>query len=348
MSNEGKPEKSTSFVQRIRQKLIDDLIAVSDKSKVGEDGANSEKLQEERLAVLNKYGQQTESAEQVLGKLATEMKALHGFAEGGPYKLNDLLVSKDSWPFEDLSQVDAHFGPLPNGYCYRNLVSESYSASKVEANNANNLIRLPSAFSSLVNADLRLAGDGIPNGTLFDWLRNQPGALNRLWNLRALAERGVLQRSELPMVAMQEGGGPWGKAVARGEPVGAPQMTPEIKQWLDDFVSFCSMHYNGQERENDVDTIGGVFDKKDAFKRLKEIPNGPGALRLMIDHRQISVRVSASIYLLLSDPQLALPVLQQVAATKASDGKNKHSRCARVNAQRALWMYRDGMLSHDA
>lgn len=118
-------------------------------------------------------------------------------------------------------------------------------------------------------------------------------------------------------------------------------------QWLEDFVSFCSLHYYGQERESDVDTIGGVSDKQDAFRRLKEIPNGPGALRLLLDHREISVRVSAAIYLLLSDLQLTLPVLQQVAAVPASDGKNKHSRCARVNAQRALWMYQDGNLSYD-
>lgn len=146
---------------------------------------------------------------------------------------------------------------------------------------------------------------------------------------------------------MQEGSGPWGKAVARAEPVGDPEMTPEIKQWLDDFVSFCSMHYNGQEREKSVDTIGGVSDKKDAFKRLKEIPNGPGDLRLLLDHRETSVRVSAAIYLLLSDPQLALPILQQAAATTAREGKNKHSQCARVNAQRALWMYQDDNLSYD-
>jgi hypothetical protein len=92
-------------------------------------------------------------------------------------------------------------------------------------------------------------------------------------------------------------------------------------QWLEDFVSFCSLYYYGQERESDVDTIGGVSDKQDAFRRLKEIPNGPGALRLLLDHREISVRVSAAIYLLLSDPQLALPVLQQVAAVPQATGK---------------------------
>jgi hypothetical protein len=216
-----------------------------------------------------------------------------------------------------------------------------------ETYDASNLVRLPSGFNSLVDTDLELAGDGNPARTLLDWVRTQSGELIRLWNLRALAERGVLRRSELPTVATQKGGGPWGKAVASAEPVGDPGMTPEIKQLLEDFGRFCSLHYNGQERENDVEVIGGVSDKKDAFKRLKEIPNGPGALRLFLDHREIAVRVSAAIYLLLSDPQLALPVLQQAAATTAREERNKHSQCARVNAQRALWMHQDGNLSYD-
>ena len=53
MSNNGQPKKFTSFVQDVRQKLIDELIAVSDKWKVGDDGSNFDKLQQERLAVLN-------------------------------------------------------------------------------------------------------------------------------------------------------------------------------------------------------------------------------------------------------------------------------------------------------
>ncbi len=61
-------------MQTVKQKLIDELIVVSDKSTAGEDGADLEKLQEERLAVLNKYGRQTESAAQVLGKLAIDLR----------------------------------------------------------------------------------------------------------------------------------------------------------------------------------------------------------------------------------------------------------------------------------
>jgi hypothetical protein len=45
MSSDGKPGKSTSFVQRIKQKLIDELIVVSDQSAEGcsDNGSRREK-----------------------------------------------------------------------------------------------------------------------------------------------------------------------------------------------------------------------------------------------------------------------------------------------------------------
>ncbi len=347
MSNDEQTKKTPSFVKDVRQNLIDELIAVSDKWKVGEDGTNFEKMQEERRAVLNKYEEQAESAEQILGQLAIEMKAVHEFTEAAPYKLNDLLVSKDSWPFEDLSQVDAHFGALREGYCYRNLVSHSFGISQAEANSANNLIRLPSAISSLMDEDMNLSGDGIPDHDLFTWLDSQSGALNRLWNLRELAHLGIIESSDLPVVGVQKGAALWGRAAA-SEPAGDLEMTQEIKKWVDDFVDFCLLHYNGQEGENDVDVLGAVGAKRNAFKRLKEIPSGHAVLRSLLVHAEIAVRVSAAIYLLASEPQSALPVLQRVAATWPGDRTKKYSRSACVNAQRALWMHQDGKLSYDA
>jgi hypothetical protein len=347
MSNDEQTKKTASFVKDVRQNLIDELIAVSDKWNVGEDGTNFEKMQEERRAVLNKYEERAESAEQILGQLAITMKAVHEFTEAAPYKLNDLLVSKDSWPFEDLSQVDEHFGPLPEGYCYRNLVSHSFGISQAEANSANNLIRLPSEISSLMDADMNLAGDGIPDHDLLAWLASQSGALNRLWNLRELAHLGIIESSDLPAVGIQKGAGPGGKAAA-SEPAGDLEMNQEIKKWVDDFVDFCLLHYNGQEENSDVEILGGVGAKRDAFKRLREIPNGCAALRSLLDHAEIAVRVSAAIYLLASEPQSALPVLQKVAATWSGDETKKHGRPACLNAQRALWMHQDGKLSYDA
>lgn len=344
MSDDRQRKKPSSFVQSFRKKLINELIAVSDKWRVGEDGTNFEEFQKERLAVLNKYDQQSESAKNIFGQLAIDIKAANEFADGGPWTLNDLLVSKESWPFDELSQVDEHFGSLPPGYCYRNIVSESYSVPKAEANNANNLLRLPSSFNLVVDADMELAGDGIPHRTLLDWLRMQSGELNRLWNLRVLVHLAVLRRSELPPSKLHRDGGPWGET-AVGEPIGKFDANSEINSLIDGFIGQTMIQYNGQERGSDVDTIGGVCDKRDTFKRLTEIPGGREALRPLLSHREIGVRVSAAIYLLDSAPQLALPVLQQVAATWPGNEKVRHSRCACLNAQRALWMYEDGKLS---
>jgi hypothetical protein len=346
MSSDGKSGKPMSIVQSFKQKLIEELIEASDKLKVGEGGENFEKLQQERLAILNKYEKQTESAQEVAGQFATDMKAVHEFAEGGPYRLNDLLVSKDSWPFDTLSQVSSHFGLLPPGYCYRNLVVAPYDdLERPETKNACNLIRLPSAFSSLVDESMNLAGDGIPNRSLTDWLKTQSAQLIRLWSLRVLAERGILRRSELPAVAVQKGGGPWGKPVG-SEPAAEPGTTPKLKRLMDEFVEHCMFHYNGQERGSDVEIIAGVVEKRDIFQQLTEIPGGVAALRPLLDHPEIPIRVSAAIYLLLSDPQSALPVLQGVAATWPGDEDVKYSQSGPLNAQRALWMYRDGNLSY--
>jgi len=347
MSDNEQSKKYTSFVQGVRQELIDELMAVSDKWKVGEDGTNFETLQEERLAVLNRHEQQAESAEEILGQLAIDLKAAKAFGDGGPWKLNDLLVSGDSWPFEDLSQVDEHFGPLPAGYCYRNLLSEARSVPKAVVNNANNLLRLPSAFNLLVDADFELAGDGIPGRTLLDWIHSQSAALNRLWTMRILAYLAVLEGSELPEDVPYSAGVPSIDA-AVDEPVGNLEGNQRVQHLVDEFIELTLVQYDGQEEENDVTTIGIRIDKARTFKALNEIPGGCAALRPLLTHSEIAVRVSAAIYLLLSAPQLALPVLQEVAATWPGDEKKKHSQCACLNAQRALWMYVDGKLSYDA
>lgn len=348
MSDAKRPKKAFSIVQAFREKLIDALVTASQKWEVDKDGTNFEKLQEEQFAVLNTGDQKAKGAQEIVGQLAIDVNASRKFAEGAPWKLSDYIVSPVSWPFTDISEVDAHFGALQPGYCYRNLVSNSNGVSSVVANNANNLIRLPTISNLWVDLNLNRPGDGIPGRTLMDWLQTQSGDLNRRWILRTIAYLGLLESDEFSPVALQTVGISSARAEERG-PSGNPDKDPALKPLVDKFIDSALDYYDCQEwdleNSSNADSISGAYAMKTLFHALSEVPGGCEALRPLLTHPEVSVSVTAAIYLLLSAPQAALPVLHQTLA-QSSDVSRRHLRCACFHAQRALWMYRDGKLSY--
>lgn len=188
-------KKQSSLIQSFKQKLIGDFLSASDKARQGGD---NEKLRQEQLAVLKKHDKKAESVLQIFSQLATDLKAAKKFSDRCSWTLDELLVSIEPWPFDDLSQLSERYGPLPPGYCYRFLAAESPVVPKAVANLANNVIRIPSSLDSVVEKDLKrpdLDGTGQP---LCDWLPTQPADVSRLWVMIVLVQRAILKASELP------------------------------------------------------------------------------------------------------------------------------------------------------
>lgn len=338
------PKKKSSFVAGIKQKLIDALLDTADNGRDAKEDPDGEKLREGLRGVLNEFDEQTESAEGIMAQLGTDVAAMQAFAGGGSRTLDELLVSTNSYPFDDISELSERFGALPKGYCYRYIVPETNAVSRDIADNANNVIRLPSALNLVVSEHFRSHGDEIPDRSLEEWLEWQPAELSRLWTLRVLSLFGILTRSELPRGERPAG------SVAAAAPDAVPaddaEAGAEIAELVEGFREDALLHYDGEEDEgSDVSALNGVYDKRGTFAALKAIgPQAVAALRPLLDDPDIGVRVSAATYLLPSMPAMALPVLNEAASAWPGDESEKHSESATRHALQTLWMYEDGNL----
>jgi len=343
MSNDVPPKKPSLF-RSLKRKLVDELGAASDKWTVGEDGSNADKLREEKLKVLNKYDEGTGSFGEIFSQLGVELKATQEFSKRAPYRLNELLVSTDSWPFEELSQLDEHFGALAPGYSYRYLAPSSSVVPESVANNASNVIRLPSAMDLLVDDELKLAGDEIPDATLMDWLGRRSAAMNRLWTLRILSQLGILKGSEVPDDVPETAGGPR-KAVAKSAPPTTELTDAQIRELVEDFVTSAKWQYDCESKQSG-ETPSWVWDKKARVRKLNE-GGAIMALEPLLHHKEVSVRVSAATYLLPSSWALAFPVLRAALANCPGNERKRHSISACRHARWTSWMYLDGNLSFE-
>lgn len=352
MADDVQPNKSSSFVQGIKQKLIGELLGAADGSKNAAGETDSEKLQEKTRSILKRYDEETQSAELIFAQLKTDVAAVEAFADKAPYDLNDLLVSKEPWPFEDLSQLAGRFGALPQGYCYRYLAPETYVVPAEVANKANNVIRIPSALNLVVSKYFEASGDEIPYHSLGEWLEHQSAELYRLWTLRVLSHCGIVDRSALPTLKPRTGSVPSAgpkkeipATIAQAAPQYAKATDPTIADLVDDFEEQAILHYGGEEREKYDDTFGGIYDKIDTYRALQNIgPHAILALSPLLNHPDVGVRVSAATYLLPSEPQIALPVLRQVIARGHVGEEQMRLRRAILHARQTIWMYEDGNL----
>jgi len=345
MADDEKSKKTLPLVEGVKQSLVEELLAASGKNDNG--SVDSEKLREEQVAILKKYDEQAGAAAEIFRQLGTDLSAAQKFTDGSARTLDELLVSKEPWPFDDISELSDRFGPLPKGYRYRYLVPETRFVPREVADTANNIIRLPSAMNLAIKAHLERPGDEIPDRSLGEWLDKQPAELVRTWALRVLSLFGVLKASDVP----------GGKHVAGSMPTAGTQTRPssglesvstrpEVAELIRGFRDQAVLQYDGEERESDVSSLGGVRDKQGTFEELKAL--GPGAvleLRSLLDDRDIGVRVSAATYLLPSAPDLALPVLFDAVAHWTKEENEDRAYIAVIHAKQTLWMYEDGNLA---
>lgn len=342
MADNDDSKKLSPLVESVKQKLIDELLAASERAKNDDGSIDTEQLRRDQLAILQKYDEQAGSAAEIFARLGKDVSATQKFAKGGARTLDELLVSKEPWPFEDISELSDRFGPLPSGYCYRFLAPATWMVPKNVANSANNVIRLPSALNLVVDAHFDLPGDEIMDRSLGDWLPGQSAELSRLWTLRVLSFFGILKRSEVPAAKISKGSVPSVGAATEALPK-EMELDPSLSALLQCFKREAVSQYDGEESEDDVSALGGVSAKRDTFLALMKIGKGAALkLRMLLDDPDIGVRVSAATYLLQLAPQIGMPVLQEIAATRPVDEDQKRARSAALHAQQAIWMYEDG------
>jgi hypothetical protein len=321
-------------------------VKASESSRDESGEIDSEKQRQERLAILNKYDGALGSVQDVITKLATDASAAESFFKDCPYKLDDLLVSKESWPFSEISELSERFGPLPKGYRYRYLAPESRAVPAAVANNANNVIRIPSSVDDVLTDDWQRPGDEVPDGTLGKLLSKQSAALNRLWTMRHLVDLCIVSSDDtgegkraprsVPLVGSKPS-----PRTAPSDAIKDPRVANLVKKFEEQSLS----QYDAADKDNKAAVSACVVEKRSIFKTLGEIgPNAFLALGTLLDHRDVGVRVSAATYLLPQAPQTALPILRQVTALWPGNSKKKHESVAIYHAQHAIWMYEDGNL----
>jgi hypothetical protein len=342
MADNEKP-KLSPLVEGAKQKLIDELLDASDRATNDDGSINHEKLRKEQLDILGKYDEQVGSAAEIFAQLGNDIAATQKFADAGTRTLDELLVSKEPWPFDDISELATKFGPLPKGYCYRYLAPEIYHfVPKQVANKANNIIRLPSALNLVIDNHFQWPSDEFPELSLAAWLHGQPAEVNRLWTLRVLSLFGILKRSEVPVSPASE------ERISGTTAESFPEvkMDPSLAALIDCFKEEAELQYDGEEEGSDVSALGGASDKQSTFHALWKVGlNGCLALQRLLGDPDIGVRVSAAIYLLGFAPQIALPLLRKIAATWPVDEGRKRARSAALHAQQAIWMYEDDKLA---
>ncbi len=354
MPDEQRPKKYSSLAQSAKQRLIDDLLkAHFGKRDVGAGAHLSDAEREEQkknvLDVLDTHMREMQSQEDFLRELKIDADAVKEFVDGGRRTLDQLLVSKESRPFESFEELDAHFGPLPDGYCYRYLAYELSDIPDKIFQDANNVVRLPIILDEEVTARYKAPGDEFLNDPSLEcWLTSKPMDVKKLWALRVLANLGILKDQEVPSIKPAAGSVPSaGKRIVEPALPEGAEKNPAVKALLDRFVEDAIVHYDAEEEEKYGGAFDGVWGKRCIVDELIEIrPWRRSALRPLLDHPDLGVRVSAAVYLLRSIPQIAIPVLRKIAAMKTSaELEQKHANIASAHAAQTLWMYEDGNLN---
>jgi hypothetical protein len=343
MADNEHPKKSSPFVEGLKQKLTDELLAGSDKARKADGSIDTEKLRGEQLGILKKYGKRIRAAAGIFTKLGADLSATQDFfAKGGARTLDELLVSKEAWPFRDILELSDRFGPLPKGYSYRYLVPETRIVPKKVADVANNVIKLPSALNLAVKKHLDRPGDEISDRSLAEWLDGRPAELVRLWTLRILSLFRVLKATEVPAGKRSIGDVP---AAGARHVAGSANSSPEIATLINEFREAAMFQYDGEEKGDDVSIRSGVLEKKNILKKLNAFGSDAVLeLRSLLSDPDIGVRASAGTYLLPMASEIALPVLLNIAAHWHECGNEDRGYCANNHAKQTLWMYEDGNL----
>ncbi len=341
MVDDENPKKSSQLVEGVKQRLVDELLASSDGARKADGSIDSEKLRGGQLGILKKFGKRIGAAAGIFMKLGADLSAAQSFfANGGARTLDELLVSKEAWPFDDISELSGRFGPLPKGYSYRCLVPETRAVPKKVANVANNVVRLPSALDLAIKKHLGRSGDEIPGRSLGEWLDGQPGELVRLWSLRLLSLFKALKSTEVSAGEDAIGNGPTARPVS-----GSANPGLDIGTWVNEFREAAIFQYDGEEKEDDVSIRSGVFEKRDIFEKLSAFgSDAVFELRPLLDDPDIGVRVSAATYLLPIASEIALPVFLDIVGHWPECGNEERGYCANSHARQTLWMYEDGNL----
>jgi hypothetical protein len=343
MVDNENPKKSLPLVEGVKQRLVDELLASSDGARKADGSIDGEKLRGGQLGILKRFGKRIGAAAGIFMRLGADLSAAQSFfANGGARTLDELLVSKEAWPFDDISELSDRFGPLPKGYSYRFLVPETRVVPKKIANVANNVIRLPSAVDLAVKKHLDRPGDEIPDRSFAEWLNKQPAELVRLWTLRILSLFRVLKATEVPAGEDASENAP--STAAR--PVSGNAISrSDIAALINEFREAAMFQYDGEEKGDDVSMRGSVLEKRGIFEKLNA--SGPDAvleLRPLLSDPDIAVRVSAATYLLPTSSEVALPVFLDIVAHWPECGNEERGYCANNHARQALWMFDDGNL----
>ena len=294
---------------------------------------------------MKKYDDGTGAAAEIFAQLGADLSVAQAFSNDGAKTLDELLVSKEPWPFDDISELSGRFGPLPKGYSYRYLAPETHVVSRKAADVANNVVKLPSAMDLAVSDHLDRPGDEIPDRSLGDWLGDKPAELVRTWTLRILSLFGALKASEIPSGRRLSGSVPTTGTRSQPAMSDSPKLSLEIGELINNFKEESVFQYDGEEQEDDVSTLGGVSAKQDIFRELETLGSEAVlALGTLLNDPDIGVRVSAATYLLPSMPDVASRVLLDVVARWSEEENEERGYNAFIHAKQTLWMYEDGNL----
>lgn len=345
-------KKPLSLIQSIKQRLIDDLIGAHyGNREIGDDKLWTEEERAEQkkrvLQVLDAHEREAADNAMFFEALKIDADAVKEFVDGGQRTLDEILVSKNSWPFTSLSELEGKFGKPAGGYVYWPMVEWGQKIPPEVANDAINFIRIPRLFAEELDQRYGLAADEFDVRPLRAWLGRFSIAVNRVWAHRILVDTGILKKDSAPtgpgaISAEAEMGSPGSVPSVRGVPIVRPEPDPEIAERLDAFIE-CTLQQYEAEAEGD---LGRVYDclqeKKFAVNGLDRNQKRRQLERLL-NHANPAVRVSAATYLAKCAPKRALPVLEKMAVAGEIAGDQLMDR-ASMHARQTLWAHEDGLL----
>jgi hypothetical protein len=357
MSDEDRSKKNLSPVEAAKQRLIDDLVKVQMES---EDktltAADVEAQRHKVLGVLETHQQQIQTEESLLLELKVDADAVKEFVDGGQRTLDQILVSKESWPFKSIEQLEEKFGKPGSGYVYWPLVTPGQKVSQDEANDAANVIRIPRLLAEELDERYGLTADEFDAHALRPWLSRHSLEVNRIWAYRILVNSGILRDGSVPIKLSNSGtttkaAAPSSSMTRAGGSVpsaGASRAAPQLDSadWVEAFVEAAVQQYDADEQGEFGECDEAVQSKVFNVAELdREARGGRTALAPLLDHPSLAVRVSAATYLLKQMPSRVVPMLQKIATIqRPAELKQPHARWAAIHAQQTLWVDEDGLL----
>ena len=136
---------------------------------------------ERNSLLLDDLGQMVVQAQEI----KTEVEAATAFAQQGPHRLEELLVSESNeafssydafLKFEREEWLEKQFGRAGDGQQYHHIVEEGINAQSIppiELQSTNNIIRLPTLLHEEISAAYGEAAPEAPGMTVRQWLKGK-------------------------------------------------------------------------------------------------------------------------------------------------------------------------------